>query len=312
MVHVEISDTALLEAIRRKKPNWMDKASRKLAKALQTGKIGEGDAIWSEIKEVFILLQEFKCIYCETLLPKVDPDSANKVRIAYDVEHFRPKNRVTPWPTVEVLERRPNVADYQGSVFPGASDGYPKLAFDPFNYFVSCKICNTSYKADHFPIAGKPDTESTRRAALDAREKPLLFFPMGTQGDDPEKFLDFHGPLPCIRPMSAQNRLRARTVIDFFELDTREDLFTGRCILIRLLWNNLEEQSSDDLAERTESEAFLRLILEPSDWPHRACGRAFIKLYEQDRDRAQICYRAAGKFLNKKDPTLFQELAHWP
>jgi hypothetical protein len=309
MIRIEVNEAALLEAVRQKSPQWLDRAKKKLKAARQAGKIGEKDGIWSEIKEVFILLQDFKCIYCEFPLPKVDPDSADKVAVDYDVEHFRPKNRVTAWPTADELKRRPSVADYQASVGTGAADGYLRLAFDPFNYVVSCKVCNSSYKADRFPIAGHPDTRSTKRSSLDTTELPLLLFPFGDDGDEPEQLLHFEGPMIGPRPLAGHDQLRATAVVDFFELDTREGLLEGRCWLIQLLWQKLEERESDDAEEKAEAEAFLDVVLSTTRFPHTACGRAFIALYEEDRERARRWSKSAGRFLTSKDRAVLEALS---
>jgi hypothetical protein len=196
MIRIEAADSALMEAIEKKKKGWLETAKKKLKAARLAGKVGDKDGIWSEIKEVFILLQDFKCIYCESPMPKVESTSADKVAVVYDVEHYRPKNRVTPWPSADVIARRPAVQAYEASVASGAPAGYLRLAFDPLNYVVSCKVCNSSYKADRFPIhaGGKPNSRATKRAALDAAEKPLLLFPFGEDGDDPGEYIGFDGP----------------------------------------------------------------------------------------------------------------------
>ena len=310
MIRIEVADSELMKAIEKKKKGWLKNAEKKLKAARKAGKIEDKDGIWSEIKEVFILLQGFKCIYCEAPMPKVESTSANKVTVAYDVEHYRPKNRVTPWPTTDVLAHRPAVQAYAASVASGAPAGYLRLAFDPLNYVVSCKVCNSSYKADRFPIHvdGKPSSRARKRATLDAAEMPLLLFPFGEDGDDPGQFIGFNGPLIVRRDGAGYEGLRSHVVVDFFELDTREDLLEGRCMLIQMLWTRLENQSSNDVEERAEAEAFLKVVQEELRFPHTACGRAFIELHARDRLRARACYRAAGQYLTSKDPAVFEAL----
>ncbi len=308
MIRIEVSDQSLLTAIRKKKAGWLTTAKAKAAAALQAGKVDEGGGTWSEIKEVFILLQGFKCVYCEFPMPKVDSSSAEKVAVDYDVEHFRPKNRVTPWPSPKDLARRPGIRDYQQEVRSGSPAGYLRLAYDPFNYVVSCKVCNSSYKADRFPIAGKPQTRRKARKTLDPREKPLLLFPFGENADDPGQFLAFLGPTLQALPAAGYERLRAQVVIDFFELDTREGLLEGRCWMIQCLWARLEERESSDLTKRARSEEFLLSVRNGHQQLHTACGRAFIELYDADRPSAQACYDAAVGYLNSKDPAIFRVL----
>lgn len=305
MIRIEVTDSDLLTAIEKKKKGWLKSAEAKLKAARKAGKIAEGDGIWSEIKEVFILLQDFKCIYCEFPMPKVDSTSATKVGVDYDVEHFRPKNRVTPWPTADVIARRPAVQAYQAAVGSGSPAGYLRLAFDPFNYVVSCKVCNSSYKADRFPIHGAPSSRATKRAALDSAEKPLLLFPFGEDGDDPDDYLSFDGPTVRRRAGSDYDGLRSQVVVDFFELDTREDLLEQRCMLIQLLWPQLECRISGDPDEKKTAEAYLKVVEQEHRFPHTACGRAFIELHARDRSRARAWYTAAIQYLTSKDPAVF-------
>jgi hypothetical protein len=309
MIRIAISDDALLEAIRKKSPKWLARALEVSKRARKAGKIGDQDGIWSEIKEVYILLQEFKCVYCEFPLPKIESISARGVAVDYDVEHYRPKNRVTPWPTPEVLSRRPSASEYAASVVPGAPAGYLRLAFDPFNYVVSCKVCNTYYKADRFPIAGKPDSRSIKRTSLDAREMPLLLFPFGENGDDPGLYLLFEGAMIRPRPAAGLDGLRARAVVDFFELDTREDLLEGRCLLIQSLWAKLEERTSGDAEEKAEAAEFLEVLATGNRFMHSACGRAYVDLYERDREQARRWYRAANQYLASKAPDILKALS---
>jgi hypothetical protein len=306
MIRIEVPDSELVNALEKKKAGWLKSAEQKLKKARQAGKIGDQDGIWSEIKEVFILLQEFKCIYCEFPMPKVESTSADKVAVDYDVEHYRPKNRVTPWPTPGVIVRRPAVQAYQSLVASGAPAGYLRLAFDPFNYVVSCKVCNSSYKSDRFPIYGKPDSRSRKRASLDSTEKPLLLFPFGENGDDPDEYLSFDGPTVGHRSGSSYEDLRSQVVVDFFELDTREDLLEQRCMLIQLLWTQLECRMSGDPEEKSSAEDYLKVIEEEHRFPHTACGRAFIELHGRDRSRAKTWYKVAVQYLTSKDPAVFK------
>lgn len=308
MIAIRVSDRDLFAAIRRKKDSWFDDAEEIAAKAEKGGKLAEGDEIWSEVKEVFILLQEFKCIYCEFPLPKAESTSAYKVAVDYDVEHFRPKNRVTLWPTAEVLKRRPQIQEYRSSITQGAAEGYLRLALDPLNYVVSCKVCNSSYKADRFPIAGRSDSRATDRLDLERQERPFLLFPFGEHPDEPGNFLSFDGPMLRPGEQSAEKKLRGRVVIDFFELDTREGLLEGRCLLIQLLWPQLEAQSSSDPRKRVQAEKFVRCVEEQHRLLHTACGRAFCELYRQDRARAEAWYDRAVQYLGSKDPAVFEAL----
>jgi hypothetical protein len=110
------------------------------------------------------------------------------------------------------------------------------------------------------------------------------------------------------RSGSGYEDLRSQGVVDFFELDTREDLLEQRCMLIQLLWTQLECRVSGDPEEKSSAEAYLKVIEEEHRFPHTACGRAFIELHGRDRSRAKTWYKAAVQYLTSKDPAVFQAL----
>ena len=94
----------------------------------------------------------------------------------------------------------------------------------------------------------------------------------------------------------------------FLELDTREDLLEGRCLLIQILWPKLEERAFGDPQEKADAEAFLEVLSTQGRLLHTACGRAFVALYEQDRNAAWRWYKAASRYLSSKDPTILNAL----
>src|SRR5258705_473487 len=83
----------------------------------------------------------------------------------------------------------------------------------------------------------KAKAKGKTRAALDKAEIPCLILPVGDEGEDPEAWLEWTGPLVAPKvTLDATTKLRARTLIDFFELDTRGDLLELRCVLISNLF----------------------------------------------------------------------------
>lgn len=300
MIHIAVGAQELLDLIEAESPGWMTDAKKRAKKAKQDGKVGKSDGTWSKIKAVFIRLQHHKCAYCEKPMAKTTSGSAEKVAVDYDVEHFRPKNRVTAWPRPADVARRPAVSAYAALVRMGSAAGYVRFAFDPFNYVVSCKVCNTQYKADRFPIAGTA-SQLVDRAKLDAKERPLLLFPIGDGGDDPKDYLQFTGAMIQVRPGDSARRLRANAVIDFFELDTREDLIEGRCMLLTALFPNLEARVGATTAARRErAKQFVRRVSEDG-FPHAGCSRAFVELFDTDPALAQRLHDAAQEYLITKD-----------
>lgn len=106
--------------------------------------------IWSEFKPILIRYFGEKCWYSECSLEGAFGD----------VDHFRPKNRST---------------DEQKNII--LADGYWWLAYDYFNYRLSCEKCNRSYgdggKNDMFPL--KPGTAPAVFPGKD--DTPLLLAP---------------------------------------------------------------------------------------------------------------------------------------
>lgn len=107
------------------------------------------------VKEALKRIQHDKCCFCEAKLSHVSHG---------DVEHFRPK---AGWIQADgdALSR----------------PGYWWLAYDFSNLYLSCQLCNQSYKRNYFPLgrAGKraksPSDELTSERALiidPGRENP--------------------------------------------------------------------------------------------------------------------------------------------
>lgn len=305
MIRYTITPQELLDLIEDHKPGWLERAREKTREVKQKGHVDEGDGIWSEIKAVFARLQHHKCIYCEKPLPREDIDgeaSLGKGAVEYDVEHFRPKNRVQPWPTDELKIQR-NIT-YSDQIETGEPDGYARLAFDPTNYAISCKTCNSGHKGDRFPIAGKTDRRLSNRPGLDEVEQPLLLLPLGDDTDDPEKILGWNGPLPAPTKKRGHASLRARVCIDFFALDTRSDLLLQRSMLLALLWPTLEEHRTARKAQKAELTRKIAGLTAPRV-PSAACARAYVALFASDRGRAHQIYEGCLAYIVSRDRAIF-------
>lgn len=278
MIRIAITEIELHQRIEAEAKGWLKKAQTKAKAANTSGHVGEGDGIWSEIKGVYMQLQGFKCMYCEKPMPKPDDarDGASG-KVEYDVEHFRPKNRVTAWPPAKVKDRRS--IDYDDQLEAGVPTGYVWLAFDHLNYGVSCKTCNSELKGDRFPILGKRGKKGQRNAELDPIEKPCLLLPVGAKGPDPESLLSWNGPLVFPKKgLSAEDTLRAKVLIDFFELDTRRDLLDLRCQGILLLFPKLKLKTA-------KARQFVQ-ALTADDATFAGCFRAFVELARKNHAEA--------------------------
>jgi hypothetical protein len=294
VIRYDVSDSELEARIEAESPGWLAKAAKRTAACKQKKAFDGGAPIWSDVKPVYMRLQHDKCAYCERKL-----EGEPYGRIEHDVEHFRPKNGVKPWPDDRIKRERGIAYDFPTGEAWGR--GYYLLAFHPRNYITACKSCNTPLKANYFPIAGGRRGPQSDNPDHLAPEQPYLLYPLGDVDDDPEHVLTFDGIVPRPSKRSGHRRRRAVVTIDFFELDTREELLRGRAEKIRELMLALIVASSGpqpankDLAERTIA------ALESPRSPHSNCVRSFLRLYHQDRPRAQAIFEAAMEYLDSLD-----------
>jgi hypothetical protein len=278
MIRYAITRPELEAAVERAKRGWLKKATQKTETFRTAGDFNEPDSknSWSEIKSAFIQLQNNKCAYCERQL-----GHDRRSRIEHDVEHFRPKNAVKLWPA-DGSGRK-----YRFATGDASDKGYYLLAYNIFNYTTSCKTCNSTLKSNFFPVYGSRLTNTDDFAALKA-EKHLLVYPLGDLDTDPESLITFQGVLPVPKVRSGEKYRRARVTIDFFELDTREDLNRQRAGIILSLWLahrvlQIPDTSDED---RADARRILDLAISSSS-AHTNCARAFAKLCRQDVVKAR-------------------------
>ena len=306
MIHYAVTLNELIAAInaalgtQARQDSWWGRAHADFRRAIRTKVHDKRKAYWSEVKGAFIALQHDKCAYCELPMPQ-----GSKSRIAYDVEHHRPKSSTSPWPDAKTAQALS--ISYQ--VGAGRARGYPELAHHPFNYVAACKVCNSPYKGDFFPILGTAHPSSYLIDELNRREEPAIPLPLGDWGEDPEGFLTFEGFIAMPRHQSGPRRLRAQVVIDFFELNRRADLLLGRAATIALLYQHLKEVAQPDLAaDVAEAQSWVDADTHEAA-PYAAAARAFKALYDADRPRAVEAVRLANRYISTKSSTLARQLA---
>lgn len=250
------------------------------------------ESIWGEIKPIYMSLQGSKCMYCEMQV---------EGRISNDVEHFRPKAKVKPWKVPRHLVKAGLVTTaYTTSK---GDLGYKNLAYHPWNYGASCKVCNSILKKNYFPICGKRQS-----GALDARrmrnERALFIYPIGDQDDAPESLIGFRGLMPePLFPTGSHEYFRALATIEAFKLNDgveREELFSARAYLMRLLFSELEAlRTSLSSTRRTEAKEWIDVLLAVRS-PHSNCLRCFSDTYTSDRPTAEVFIKDAFAFLGKR------------
>ncbi|MBU1306571.1 MAG: hypothetical protein KKF33_13765 [Alphaproteobacteria bacterium] len=276
MIRYASTKESIEQAVDDVNDTWRTRATKHTRKLLDDEKYSEGGPKWSDIKSAFMSLQYHKCIFCEC--PEFE-----RQRGTYnlDVEHFRPKNAVEPWPKANAPKQYPFATG-------GVAGAYYWLAFDPCNYAASCKECNSRYKSNFFPIAGVRGLAGVEASNLQA-EGPFLCFPLGDWDEDPELLIDFDGLIA--RPASADpaRRRRAEVIIDFFALNEREALQIERALFITLFAPSL---TASVTGIATPKQRAIAAKVHTPAAPHANCLRSF--------ERAMIANPRRGREIVEK------------
>ena len=301
-----IADIEADDLAKKRKTPWLKKA-KALTDALRRDPKREIASGWSEVKSVYTRRQAGKCAFCERMLGEHE-----LAAVEFDVEHFRPKNEVRPWPTPEVVDELKLPADFPRSTAGGR--GYRFLAYHHLNYASSCKTCNSRLKASYFPIAGKHVFSGTDPVTLTSREQPLLIYPLGAFDDDPEEMITFQGYIAVPHPQqkSAHTHNRARVTIAFFRLnDNREDLLLLRAKQLDNVFSKIELLDLVRAKKRRREiwSDIERLASSRND--HAGCVRSLLRLYGQPegpkpttRAKALEYLQLARDYVRKKLPSL--------
>lgn len=292
MIRYDLPAAGLAAEIEAERKGWLKRAERRTKKFIDARKYHEKSGIWSEIKAVYSRMQNNKCAYCERQLASLDFGGA----IEHDLEHFRPKGDVPPWPSPAIAaERNLKYSFSTGDALPA---GYYWLAYHPENYCVGCKKCNSPLKTNYFPIAGRRGAVAGDPALLDGVEQPLLIYPLGNRDENPAELITFVGINAVPRARRGVQRHRAQVTIDFFELNRREELIRERAEDLVALDNALAViETSSDPARRTTAENDI-IRMRASAHRHSACILAACDLYQSKPLKARELFSAARSYLD--------------
>jgi len=218
-------------------------------------KVADGEELedfpdhWKKAREPIARAQHQKCVYCET-----------RVRPGYpgDVEHYRPKEAVTPvsW----------NRAKKQFRDGKKITPGYWWLAYSFDNYLFSCFWCNNR-KGTRFPVRGQrpPLTPGSEPG-----ERPLLLNPFMV---DPSIHLEFD-ELGGVHGMTQEGRF----TIHVCGLD-RHDLHHERQRIATTITRDIDDYEDAVVADNElAQQQTLRRLLEAClpDAPYAAMARALV------------------------------------
>lgn len=269
------------EGRRRSWPARSKAALQRILDKIAQGEDPDIPSLWSEIKAVYVELQGGKCGFCERLIG-ADEVIANE----QDVEHFRPKKGVNPWPPPDPIGADPWPADLPRST--GSGKGYLHLAFHELNYVVSCKTCNARFKANYFPIRGTHDFSATDPGTLLTTEEPYLIHPLDGMDADPEEIISFEGFTAVAAPPATDPRRRDRALVSitFFGLNdvSRQDqLLLARAKRLIMLGDRLKDFEQSDAAGRDAAWVEVqREFNRKQDFAN--CVRTAIRLYVKDEE----------------------------
>lgn len=277
MIRYNVSPATIAQEIAAIDPNWKAKADKRTAKFVKNEGYAEKSSLWSTVKPVYMRAQQLKCVFCERQF-----ENERYGKIEFDVEHFRPKSSVAAWPDAAL---HPSLA-YNFVTGAASMSGYYWLAYDIENYAASCKACNTALKSNYFPIAGARVGAVCSVAAL-ASEEPLLCYPLGIGDDDPETLVTFDAT--TAKPVAKFGHLRRRgqIIIDFFDLNGREQLHRQRAQMISMVGSAL---AADHAGTASQTDKKVVAGIDNPALPHASCLRAFKRLYQADPAQGHRVY----------------------
>lgn len=280
MIRIVVGIDQLRTRIDQHAPGWLARSATKTSE-LESDPNVEITSAWSAVKQVFMDMQYSKCIFCEK---EIENQPAE-----HDVEHFRPKNRVTRWVAPNWMIDDEGVLIAQPDT--GTEPGYRLLAYHFLNYAAACRTCNSTRKRDYFPIAAALRKSSSKNPSRMKTEKAYLIYPIGDIDEDPETLIEFEALSPRAKMASGFGRKRALVTIELFELE-RESLHKLRAKNIWILFTCLRQMQNGNPTERAEAKRVADHMTSEKH-EHTNCLRSFRRLCEADFARAESLAQAA-------------------
>ena len=287
MIRYEVNLRKLYSEITATDPAWLENARRKTEEFRRRRRYDEVSGTWSSIKAVYMVLQHNKCPYCERKL-----ESEEFGKIEWDLEHFRPKGAVTRWPRAD----DPSAPAFDFSTGSASDHGYYLLAYHPLNYLASCKVCNSTFKSNFFPI-GKRRSFRERDPRKLRKERAYLPYSLGRFDDDPESLITFQGYICVPVHNSGYKHNRAILTIELLGLNVRDTLLYDRAEIITFSYAMLALQEAD-VSDPVTIDFFERL--DKPGFRHASCARSFVQTFRSDRDLALEYLTKARQYLSSK------------
>lgn len=239
MIHIDIPKEPDSSAWRGWRRDCETK-TRKLIEDVQNGKKPKIDDIYKKknIRDEFFFCKtgpfKGKCSYCESYID----DSRN-----CDIDHYRPKGRVTDEDDHPVMIKDEGGRDIY-------HPGYYWLAYDWRNLLPVCKYCNEPSnihgkkvgKCDRFPVVGPYGV----RQGEESKEQPLLLHPVF---DEPEEHLF----VKIETGIMIRKTPRGEKTIEILGLNSRDNLLNDRRYMInhvKSLWDRVFSEYADEITKK--------------------------------------------------------------
>jgi len=207
--------------------NWKERCDTACKQLIVEAKGGASPVVTNLYKEqkahLFGTNNNFygKCAYCETLITSNQPG---------DVEHYRPKGRITDAKNKQIL-----IQDAAGHDIP--HPGYYWLAYAHTNLLPGCNDCNRPSsgnsggtligKWDQFPVIG----DHAITPGNEIYEDPLIINPVS---EDPDDHLEVDN-----LGLLSHKTVKGETTINIFGLNLRQSLVEER----KRAYNSIKDKS---------------------------------------------------------------------
>lgn len=295
MIRYDTDAVKLLAGIATIDAKWKTKADARTAKFIKAKSYSEKSSLWSAVKPIYMRAQFFKCVFCER---QFENELYGKIEV--DVEHFRPKSSVLAWPSA-ALHPQLSYAFLTGLE---SASGYYWLAYDVENYAASCKPCNSSLKSNYFPVLGVRGAAGESFTDL-LTEQPYLCYPLGDLDADPEDLISFVGTIARPKAAHGHDRHRGQVIIDFFDLNGRDNLHKQRATMIALVGPSLLAHQAG-VATDTDNKVIAQI--DSPALPHASCVRSFKRLVDDEPTLGLKLYDKCRVFAVDANDTMPPEL----
>lgn len=216
----------------------------------------QGHNHWKTVREILWTMQHQKCAFCER---------SREMKYETDVEHFRPKSKVSDEPD---------------------HPGYWWLAYDWDNLLAACKSCNSGHKGTKFPLSDSGKRATKQDDSLET-ENAMLIDP---SKEDPEVFFAYDArsitrengdAYSIVKILGTDDEDRGRMTIDVLGLKEGElPIERGRVYDdVRYATRNLEAALRLDSSHAVKQATSHLCQLTAAERPYAGTARYYARIF---------------------------------